>query len=832
MRTLTIQAIVLITCIVLMAPTGAEGATVQFTINLDGAQANAGAGSGSAATGSGTATLDTTTNDLTWTINFTEALLDDGIGSVTLAHFHRAPININGGVIDPPGNIAVLGQSSPIIGASFIPAVEAANFLNEGVYLNIHTTAHAGGEIRGQLIPSQVTIESARDNTLYEPNIAPLSNGAGSYMFAGRSGDGLRKRGLIMFDIAGSGIPAGSVITSTILELSMSRTIAGPEQVGLHRVRSDWGEGTSDAAGGEGGGAAATPGDATWLYTFFNTDFWINPGGDFLAVASDTQVIADIGQYTWGSTAGMVADVQNWLDSPAENFGWLLLGNESSPTTAKRFNTREFPRADDRPKLIVQYRRPCLFDIPGDLDRNCIVNFLDVAIAGNLWLEDCRGFTLLPTCSTGIDAFEIGPDEGVDFQQVDFSFGPTPVVDSDWGAVVVDPVEIARNTGLSKGYLNVVTEVGWVVTNLYVQSSPIDDYPEQLLRAGVPGPNTIPPLTVYFDLGAASFGQAQSAVNAKVLFTSEPLANTWELQTMVGSAPDSRFAVSSVMVNAQGDLGNDVPNKIVSDISPPPPGGYPPFDPGSQIQQPDVWKTLPLAANVEAANNQCVPMGSANALQYLENAMLFNIPHPHVPGLRGDGTLVGQLDLLMDRIVVSRCEGDGESRCGLIRGLLEYLCLNTNYQVLSIRYQGEDPVYPNPDCMFDSVPCADGAGMNLIREGNKVTWSWIHDRISDGAGVVLHYGKYNDPNDPTIRTGGHNIRVFASGRIKGVNKIHTLDDGYQTSKKKDGTCQENGGLRWSVEWWLKDTDNDGQLNLSGTNNEVEFALAIKAPLMF
>ena len=212
--------------------------------------------------------------------------------------------------------------------------------------------------------------------------------------------------------------------------------------------------------------------------------------------------------------------------------------------------------------------------------------------------------------------------------------------------------------------------------------------------------------------------------------------------------------------------------------------------------------------------------------------MLFNIPHPHVPGLRGDGTLVGQLDLLMDRTVVSRCEGNGKSRCGLIRGLLEYLCLNTNYQVLSVRYQGEDPVYPNPDCTFDSVPCADGAGMNLIREGNKVTWSWIHGRISDGAGVVLHYGKYNDPNDPTIRTGGHNIRVFASGRIKGVHKIHTLDDGYQTSKKEDGTCQEHGGLRWSVEWWLKDTDNDGELNLSGTNNEVEFALAIKAPLMF
>ncbi|MHC4643237.1 MAG: DNRLRE domain-containing protein, partial [Planctomycetota bacterium] len=200
-------------------------------------------------------------------------------------------------------------------------AVEVANFLVEGVYLNIHTTAHAGGEIRGQLIPSQVTIEPVRDNTLYESITGPLSNGAGSHLFAGRSGDGLKKRGLIMFDIAGSGIPAGSVITSAVLQLSMSRTTAGPEPVGLHRVRSDWGEGTSDATRGEGEGAAATPGDATWLYTFFNTDFWINPGGDFLAVSSDTQVIADIGEYTWGSTAGMVSDVQHWLDAPITSAG-------------------------------------------------------------------------------------------------------------------------------------------------------------------------------------------------------------------------------------------------------------------------------------------------------------------------------------------------------------------------------------------------------------------------------------------------------------------------------------------------------------------------------
>ena len=37
----------------------------------------------------------------------------------------------------------------------------------------------------------------------------------------------------------------------------------------------------------------------------------------------------------------MRADVQSWLDDPASNFGWLVLGDESEIPTAKRFDTRE-----------------------------------------------------------------------------------------------------------------------------------------------------------------------------------------------------------------------------------------------------------------------------------------------------------------------------------------------------------------------------------------------------------------------------------------------------------------------------------------------------------
>ena len=51
----------------------------------------------------------------------------------------------------------------------------------------------------------------------------------------------------------------------------------------------------------------------------------------------------------------MVADVQSWLDDFSTNFGWLLLGNESSTQTSKRFDSRENATGGNRPVLTVEY---------------------------------------------------------------------------------------------------------------------------------------------------------------------------------------------------------------------------------------------------------------------------------------------------------------------------------------------------------------------------------------------------------------------------------------------------------------------------------------------
>ena len=199
-----------------------------------------------------------------------------------------------------------------------------------------------------------VTIGAAKDNTLYNDPNGALSNGAGEFFFAGNTVAGVVRRGLVMFDL--SGIPTGSIINNVTLTLHMSMTSTGATNVSLHTLLADWGEGTSDAPGGEGAGAPSTPGDATWIHTFYSNSFWTSPGGDFTAAASATTSVNAVGFYSW-SSAQMAADVQQWVNpgGPAANFGWLLQGNEAANNTSKRFDTRENATAGFRPALTIDF---------------------------------------------------------------------------------------------------------------------------------------------------------------------------------------------------------------------------------------------------------------------------------------------------------------------------------------------------------------------------------------------------------------------------------------------------------------------------------------------
>ncbi len=209
-----------------------------------------------------------------------------------------------------------------------------------------------------------VVLQPEKDNTLYDDTATggggQISNGQGAAFFAGLPGTGAPRRGLLAFDLAGS-VPAGSTVNSVSLTLNVNMTVAGDVPISLHAALSDWGEGASnaDGMGGGGGGAPAAAGDATWLHTFFNGLFWASAGGDFEPVASASILVGGPGPYTWGTTPEMVTDVQSWVDDPAGNFGWVVVGDETPPPpTAKRFVSREGVDAMLRPQLVVDFDPP------------------------------------------------------------------------------------------------------------------------------------------------------------------------------------------------------------------------------------------------------------------------------------------------------------------------------------------------------------------------------------------------------------------------------------------------------------------------------------------
>ena len=106
------------------------------------------------------------------------------------------------------------------------------------------------------------------------------------------------------------------------------------------------------------GGGVASSNDATWLHRFFDTDdtdTWEKAGGDFSQTVSASTPVDGVGDYSWGSTPQMVADVQEWLDEPSKNFGWIIRGVEGPNQTAKRFDSMESGNDSNRPVIIVEY---------------------------------------------------------------------------------------------------------------------------------------------------------------------------------------------------------------------------------------------------------------------------------------------------------------------------------------------------------------------------------------------------------------------------------------------------------------------------------------------
>ncbi|MEX1192170.1 MAG: DNRLRE domain-containing protein [Brumimicrobium sp.] len=199
------------------------------------------------------------------------------------------------------------------------------------------------------LVYSQVTVNITpnKDNSILSES-GTLSNGEGK-LYAGQTNSGNIRRALLNFDIAAN-IPPGATITNVTLELDLENSGPGAtnDDYNLHPLTLDWGEGTSSGAGG---GAPAIAPDATWSDAMFGTSTWTNTGGDFLASVATTSLNTTVGSHSW-SSIDMVTNVQDWLDNPGNNFGWILIGDETTNGTARRFGSKDQGTA---PVLEVEY---------------------------------------------------------------------------------------------------------------------------------------------------------------------------------------------------------------------------------------------------------------------------------------------------------------------------------------------------------------------------------------------------------------------------------------------------------------------------------------------
>jgi hypothetical protein len=147
------RRVLLATALSAVLVSAASAATVTYTARLNGRSEVP--KTDSKGTGKLDATFDTQSKAFNYTLTF------DGLtGPATAAHIHGpATRKESAGVVAPLGD---KNPTSPITGTVTLTDDQAKALASSKLYVNVHTAANAGGEIRGQITSMHATKARAK----------------------------------------------------------------------------------------------------------------------------------------------------------------------------------------------------------------------------------------------------------------------------------------------------------------------------------------------------------------------------------------------------------------------------------------------------------------------------------------------------------------------------------------------------------------------------------------------------------------------------------------------------------------------------------------------
>jgi len=260
-----------------------------------------------------------------------------------------------------------------------------------------------------------VDLSPVADTTLHALN--PTFNMGGELYFSmGATSKETRARALLKFDPAAV-IPTNATITNVVLEFhlpSLNRIDTTTVDYEFYRLLVDWGEGRKTG----NTGSLATAGEATWNSPINSTP-WSAPGAgqgsDYSSTASMHGNLGPApGTNSMPSTFRLTQDVQSWLNTPSQNFGWIGKAvDETVIQSAKRFSSRE---SGNGTILHVEFSVPEELRLTKAISTNGGIFFewtggrppYMIVSSTNLLSGD---WSLITTAFSGTNAFFLAPDD-------------------------------------------------------------------------------------------------------------------------------------------------------------------------------------------------------------------------------------------------------------------------------------------------------------------------------------------------------------------------------------------------------------------------------------